>query len=229
MISGIGGIRAIVAQYEYVAGRHLHLESERTRVRAGANVRGFIDGHAVDGDRLARPLTGHGVARKPDQTFDEKVAAESPAVLLLQPVVRIFEYHHIAASQREQFRGELGGDYAIARFDGVHHGAGGNHIETDEEHTDQQYDGYRHPAPYQGIAPIEAVIGACVCGMLHVGSFGCLVTNAMAFIIASNIGIGPTTMQLPGRFHALFAHHTHLAELSRRSTMRAALPRSLRR
>ena len=88
MVAGISGIGAIVAHDEHMSRGHFFIEREGAGVHAGADVRSFVDGHAVDRDRLAGPLAGHGVTGQADKSFDEVVAAESAAVLLLQPMVR---------------------------------------------------------------------------------------------------------------------------------------------
>ena len=84
MVAGISGIGAIVAHDEHMSRSHFFTEREGAGVHAGADVRSFVDGHAVDRDRLAGPLAGHGVTGQADKSFDEVVAAESAAVLLLQ-------------------------------------------------------------------------------------------------------------------------------------------------
>ena len=71
MIAGVGGIGAIVAHDEHAALGHGYREREGARVHAGANVGGLIDGHAVDGHRLARALAFDHVTGQADQSLDE--------------------------------------------------------------------------------------------------------------------------------------------------------------
>ena len=152
MVAGISGIGAIVAHDEHMSRSHFFTEREGAGVHAGADVRSFVDGHAVDRDRLAGPLAGHGVTGQADKSFDEVVAAESAAVLLLQPMVRVLEDHHVAALELEDFGGEFAGDDPVARFDGVQHGAGRNHVEAEQEHAHQQHDDDGYAAPDQGVS-----------------------------------------------------------------------------
>ena len=70
MIAGVGGIGAIVAHDEHAALGHGYREREGARVHAGANVGGLIDGHAVDGHRLARALAFDHVTGQADQSLD---------------------------------------------------------------------------------------------------------------------------------------------------------------
>ncbi len=243
MVARIGGIGTVVAHDEHMPLGDGHGEREGAGIYSWAEIRALVDGNAVDGDRLARALAGHGVARKPDQTLDEIASAKTSTVLLAQPMVRVLEHHHVASLQFEDLGSELAGDDAVARLDGVHHGTGGNHIKTDEENTDQQHDDDRNAAPDQGVLPAEAFVFGGLLGMFHSSVPFRAGKERSPFILAiltaiddgccgsnrENTKIGPTAVWLRGRFHALFADRTHLAELSRRSTMRAALPRRLRR
>ena len=103
------------------------------------------------------PFACHGVSWQSNEPFDEVVTAEFAAVFLLQPVVGILEHHHVAAFQIEDFRGEFRGDHAVTWFDGVHHGSGGNHVESEQENAYQQHDNNRNSAPDQGVAQAKAV------------------------------------------------------------------------
>ena len=152
MIAGVGGIGAIVAHDEHVVLGHGYREREGARIHAGANVGGLIDGHAVDGHRLARALAFDHVTGQADQSLDEVPATGSAALLLIQPVVGIFEYHDVAALQIEDLGGELAGHHAIAGHHGVHHRARRNLVKADGENANQQHDKHGNAAPQEKVA-----------------------------------------------------------------------------
>lgn len=100
----------------------------------------------------------HGVSWQSNESFDEVVAAEFATVFLLQPVSGSLNTTTSPRFQVEDFRGEFRGDHTVAWFDGVHHGSGGNHVESEQENTYQQHDNNRNSAPNQGVAQAKAVV-----------------------------------------------------------------------
>ena len=75
VIAGIRRIGAIVAEHENMALGHSDVEGKIAGLHAGFEIRAFIDGHAVDGHRLAGASACHGVARQADKPFDQVIAA----------------------------------------------------------------------------------------------------------------------------------------------------------
>ena len=155
MIAGIGGIGAIITQYKHMAGADRHLECEGTRLNARLQICGFVDGDAVDGNRLARTLACDHITRHPDQTLDQIIAFSETRGFLGQPLGGIVEHHDVAALETEEARRQLAGDDTVAGLNGVHHRAGGYGVAADQQHTHQQHDQNGHPAPECEIAPGE--------------------------------------------------------------------------
>ncbi|KOA45876.1 hypothetical protein BAAA27536_04205 [Bifidobacterium animalis subsp. lactis ATCC 27536] len=122
MEARIRGIAAIVSHHEHVPLAHGDLEREGAGLVPGLDIRGFVNRHAVDFHRLARPLALHRVAGHADQSFDQVVAVIG-GLLAREPVGRVFEHHNVAAFERDRPRGELGGDHTVAWHDRVLHGA----------------------------------------------------------------------------------------------------------
>ena len=98
---------------------------------------------------MATPLMVTGWA---DQSLDKVTTTGSAALLLVQPVVGIFEYHDVAALQIEDLGGELAGHHAIAGHHGVHHRARRNLVKADGENANQQHDKHGNAAPQEKVA-----------------------------------------------------------------------------
>lgn len=98
------------------------------------------------------PLAFDHVTGQADQSLDEIPATGSAALLLVQPVVGIFEYHDVAALQIEDLGGELAGHHAIAGHRGVHHRARRNLVKADGENANQQHDKHGNAAPQEKVA-----------------------------------------------------------------------------
>ena len=157
MVPGIGGVGTVVAHDEHMSLRDLHTERETAGRDALTDVRGFVDGHAVDGHGAALARAFDHVAGQSDQSFDEPVLAENAVALLVaQPVGRILEHHDVAAAQIHGLGCQGQGQHAVAGHDGVLHRSAGDGVHAEYEHAQQQDDQYRYAAPDQGVAQAHA-------------------------------------------------------------------------
>jgi len=177
VVPGVGGVPAVVAHHPDPAHRNFHVKRDGGRPRAGEEVAGLVQRHAVDRDPALRVAARDLVPRHPDHALDQVVlvargqqADEREHVLdaahdgivrgrgrgALQPAAGVVEDHDLAALRlRAEPRGELVHQHPVAGHDRVLHRLGRDeerlhHEGLDaegEQQRDAEQDGDLPPQP----------------------------------------------------------------------------------